>query len=117
MTYTQTALRIAAQRNTKWNPEDRERTIEGFLSEVCQAITPDVLEYLAEHDSKKLESMFLDWVTFRNKRTYRQRVDLLISSVAKVATPVPFSLADALDNPDLQEPEPISNVVSLTSVR
>lgn len=119
MTHTQTVLRIAAQQRTNWNPEDRERTIYGFLDEVCQALTPEVLEYLAEHDPDKLKSMFFDWAGFRKKRDRDQRVSLLIASVAKVATPVPFALADGLGNPDLStDAEPArGNVVSLVSAR
>lgn len=119
MTHTQTVLRIAAQQRTNWSPADRERTIYGFLDEVCQALTAEVLEHLAEHDPDKLKSMFFDWARFRGKRDSRQRVSLIIASVANVATPVPFALADGLGNPDLAEDAEPSrgNVVSLVSVR
>lgn len=119
MTHTQTVLRIAAQQRTNWSPEDRERTINGFLDEICQALTPEVLEYLAEHDPDKLKMMFFDWVGFRKKRDQDQRVSLLIASVAKSATPVPFALADGLGDSDLSaDAEPArDNVVSLVSAR
>jgi len=117
MNNTQTILRIAVQKKTKWDAESREITIQTFLAEVCQVLAPAVLEHLAENDSKKLESMFFDWVTHRKARTADQRINLMVSSVANSATPVPCALAKALEDPDLSKVGVAENVVALRSAR
>lgn len=117
MSKTLTRLRIAVQKHTEWNPEGRELTINGFLEEIGQVVSGQVLEYLAEHDPDKLESIFLDWARYRKRRTAQQRVELLTLSVAKSASPVTFAFADASGDPDLVEPVQRSNVVSLMSAR
>lgn len=118
MTHTQTVLRIAAQKKTDWKPEDRDRTINGFLNEIGRVVSEEVIEKLATDYPDKLESMFIDWVQFAKRRTPDQRVALMVSSVAKSALPIPFAIASVTEDPDLQAPEPsASNVVSFVSVR
>lgn len=118
MTHTYTVLRIAAQKKTKWNPDDRERTIEGFLNELGRVVSTEVIEQLAKEHPDKFESMFIDWVQFAKRRTPEQRVAVMVSSVAKSAIAVPFAIASVTEDPDLQESEAVaSNVVSLVSVR
>tara|TARA_R110002124_G_C8597316_1_gene483958 strand:+ start:239 stop:559 length:321 start_codon:yes stop_codon:yes gene_type:complete len=105
------------QQHTEWTPEGRELTIESFLGEVGQVVTEPVMEWLAEHDPKKLESMFLDWAKYRKRRTAEQRVNLLVMSVARTAPPVTFAFADAGGDKDLEPPSAGSNVVPLMSAR
>lgn len=116
MNHTMPTLRLIAQRKTKWSPEDRDRTIEGFLSEITQAVAANVIEHLAEHNADKLETMFIDWVQYRTNHTYEERIRILVTSVAKVTSPVPFAL-DSLTTEEA-EPQPVaSNVVPLLSMR
>lgn len=121
MQKTSNLLRIAASRETKWDPEGRERTINTFLKEVSWVATEHLLEYMAEHYPKKLENTFFDWVRFHKKRNHQQRVALLTEMMAKHFMPITFGFAEAGGNKDLElveqeEPEP-ENVVSLFAER
>lgn len=114
MNHTLTTLRVVAQKRTEWDPEGRERTIEGFLNELGRVFNAEVIEKLAKDYPGKFESMFIDWVQFAKLRTPEQRVALMISSVAKAATPIPFAIANVTEDQDLNVTEVVkSNVVSL----
>lgn len=113
MTHTWAKLRGVSARVTKWSPEDRERTISAFIRELEQVVSGDVIEYIAEHDDEKLESLFVDWTRFHKVRTESQRVGLLTASVATSATSVPFTIANLKGDKDLQEKPEASNVISL----
>jgi hypothetical protein len=118
MSNTLTRLRIITQEETQWDIEGRELTIRLFIDEVSQVVSPDVLEYLADSDTEKLRALFCDWAKYRKERTSEQRISLMVASVAKYASPMPFAYAHIEGNEDLNAPvQNESNVVSLRSMR
>lgn len=117
MRHTWAKLRGVTARVTQWSPEDRERTISAFLHELEQVVSVEVIEHIADHDEEKLQSLFVDWTKFRKTRTETQRVELLVASVAKSATPIPFTLANMEGDPDLAPQPDRSNVVPLKFAR
>ena len=108
-------IRIAIQSRWDWTDGERDETVSSFIHETLEAVTPRVLEDIADNYPERFTSMFVDWAKFRRVRTREQRVNLMIQHVAKNATGLPFGYARAFGDTDVaQSLTPINNkVVSL----
>ena len=110
-------LRLLASQKTKWDAEGRDRTIDLFLHELSFTLAEEAIEYMAEHHSKCLGEVSVDWTLNHKHRKPNQRVSVMMDNISSHVSPAIFLMVKHHSDKDLESiqevDDTVGNIVSI----